>query len=314
MLAAGTPGMVEAYDLTEQLSVGGILAGMGQQQLLSGAAGRDDSLRGNLSLQPEISFRPTAINELFLKFGFAEGNGLNPVSPFLLAPWSADMEADVRDINGRGRDYLLTAWYRHVIGLENGARLQLTAGIIDATEYLDINRYANDGYSQFMNAALVNGLNFFAPSYDAGAVAEWQQGAVRVKGVVMNVGENEYGNSYGYYAVGIDITSHTVHGEGNYRVNLAVTSDDFSDGSGRRGERLQGVMFSLDQQFGPVFGGFLRFGWQDDAAAVGYRALYSGGVDISGSPWGRAGDNIGLGYAWLDGVHGDVDSTHVAEA
>ena len=95
-----------------------------------------DTLRGNLSLQPEISFRPTAVDELSLKLGLAEGDGLNPASPFVLAPWSADMETDVRDINGRGRDYLLTAWYRHGISFENGARLDLTAGIIDATEKL----------------------------------------------------------------------------------------------------------------------------------------------------------------------------------
>jgi hypothetical protein len=97
-------GTVQARDLSEQLSVSGVLAAMGQQQCLSGATEADDSLRGNLSLQPEISFRPTAVDELFLKLGLAEGDGLNPASPFVLAPWSADMETDGRDINGRGRD------------------------------------------------------------------------------------------------------------------------------------------------------------------------------------------------------------------
>lgn len=97
-------GTVQARDLSEQLSVSGVLAGMGQQQRLSGATEADDSLRGNLSLQPEISFRPTAVDELFLKLGLAEGDGLNPASPFVLAPWAVDMEADGRDINGRGRD------------------------------------------------------------------------------------------------------------------------------------------------------------------------------------------------------------------
>lgn len=303
-----------AYDVSEQLSVGGMVAAAGQQQLLSDATDADDSLRGNLSLQPEISFRPTARDELFIKFGLAEGNGLNPVSPFVLAPWSVDMEFDVHDINGRGRDYLLTAWYRHAIGLEDGGQLLLTAGIIDATDYLDSNRYANDGYTQFMNAALVNGPNFFAPSYDAGGVAEWQQGAIRFTGLVMNIGENEHGNGYNYYAVGVDVSTRFAPGEGNYRVSLATTSDDFSDASGLRSERRLGVMVSLDQQFGPLLGGFLRLGWQDDAAAVDYRALYSGGLDISGSGWGRAADNIGVGYAWLDGANSGIAHTHVAEA
>jgi carbohydrate-selective porin OprB len=73
-----------------------------------------------------------------------------------------------------------------------------------------------------------------------------------------------------------------------------ATSDDFPDDSGP--------------------GGFLRLGWQDDAAAVDYRTLYSGGIDISGSAWGRAADNIGLGYAWVDGANSDTDRTDVAEA
>jgi hypothetical protein len=43
-------------------------------------------------------------------------------------------------------------------------------------------------------------------------VAEWQQGAVRVKGLIMNVGENDYGNGYDYYAIGVDITTRTALG------------------------------------------------------------------------------------------------------
>ena len=254
VLLSIAPGAVPARDTGEQLEVSGVLAAMGQQQALSGAADALDTLRGNLSLQPEISYRPTAVDELSLKFGLAEGDGLNPASPFVLAPWSADMEADVRDINGRGRDYLLTAWYRHGISFENGARLDLTAGIIDATEYLDENRYANDSYTQFMNAALVNGPNFFAPAYDVGAVAEWQHGDIGVQGLIMNIGENVDGNEYDYYAIAVDVAIRSALGEGNYRLNLATTSDDFLDPSGLRAQRRLGAMLSLDQQFGPWLG------------------------------------------------------------
>ena len=101
---------VLAHEPSERLSVGGVIAAVGQQQALSSATDAYDVLRGNLSLQPEISFWPTAADELSLKLGLARGEGLNPVSPFVLAPWSADMEAEVWNINGRGRGYLLTAW------------------------------------------------------------------------------------------------------------------------------------------------------------------------------------------------------------
>jgi len=50
-----------------------------------------------------------------------------------------------------------------------------------------------------------------------------------------------------------------------------------------------------------VFGAFLRLGWQREDAAVDFKAVYSGGLDFKGAAWGREGDNIGIGYAYLDG-------------
>jgi hypothetical protein len=36
-------------------------------------------------------------------------------------------------------------------------------------------------------------------------------------------------------------------------------------------------------------------------------------VDIRGGPWGRPGDNIGVGYSYLGEGNGDVKRTRVAE-
>ena len=41
--------------------------------------------------------------------------------------------------------------------------------------------------------------------------------------------------------------------------------------------------------------------------------MYSGGIDISGKLWGRADDNIGMGYAYLDGGNQGLDKSHVLE-
>ena len=71
---------------------------------------------------------------------------------------------------------------------------------------------------------------------------------------------------------------------------------------------------SFDQAFGEVVVGFLRFAWQSDDAAVAHQALYSGGLNFSGSGWGRISDNIGVGGAYLPGGNLDVENTYVAEA
>jgi hypothetical protein len=311
-MVLGAP--VNAYDVTERFSIGGVIAGSMQCQNLSGDSGADNDCDGALPLQPEASFRATDRDEFFVKAGFAGGNGLNDKSPFVLAPWAADLQDDVKDINGSGRDYLLTAWYRHMFTLHQDSTLDATIGIIDATDYLDENAYSNDEFTQFMNEALVNGPNAFLPSYDTGGALVWNTGPWSLRGVVMNVNENDDGNDYTFYGAQLGYTLQSALGEGNYRVLVDRTSKDFHDSNGNSGRERASVLFSLDQQLGDVVGAFLRIGWQDDSAAIHYDAIWSGGINISGSPWKRADDNIGLGYAYLDGGNLDISQSQVAEA
>jgi porin len=301
------------YDINDKFSVGGVLAGAYQYQSVDDLSGADDTGRGALPIQPEFSFRPTDKDEIFAKFGFAIGNGLNEKSPFNLAPWAADLEDDVKDINGRNRDYLLTAWYKHTFQFSENHALGITGGVIDATDYLDENAYANDEFTQFMNGALVNGPNAFAPSYDIGGAIEWEMNQFNVKGVYMNVGENDDGENFNFFAVQIGYALATSLGEGNYRLIYQHTSDDFLDPLGTTKESRQCLIFSFDQKFGEIIGGWIRFGFGDDDAAVDYKDLYSGGINVSGKLWGREQDNIGLGYGYLRGANTGIDKTQVAE-
>jgi hypothetical protein len=312
LMALATP--VLAYDVNEKFSIGGVIAGSMQCQRLSGKAYADNECDGALPFQPGLSYRPTDSDELFVKAGFAYGNGLNGKSPFTLDPWAAWLHDDVKNINGSHRDYLLTAWYRHAFTLRQHSTLDATVGIIDATDYLDENAYANDEYTQFMNEALVNGPNAFLPSYDTGGALVWNTGPWSLGGVIMDVNDNDDGNGYTFYGAQLGYTLQSELGEGNYRVLADRTSKDFVDGTGEARHQRASILFSFDQQLGNVVGAFLRFGWQDDSAAVNYDAIWSGGIDFNGSPWKRADDNIGLGYAYLDGGNQDIRQSQVAEA
>ena len=193
----------QAYEVTDKFSVGGVLSGAMQCQVLSDDADSSDKCRGAVPVQPEASLRPTENDEFFIKFGFAAGNGLNSSdnrkrSPFALATWAADLEDDVKDINGRSRDYLLTAWYKYSFRLENNRSLGVTFGIIDSTDYLDENTYANDEFTQFMNEVFVNSAQSFLPSYDSGGVLEWGSERWYIRSVGMNIGENDDGNQYNF--------------------------------------------------------------------------------------------------------------------
>jgi hypothetical protein len=298
-----------AYDITDKFSIGGIIAGAYQYQWVDGD---DNHGRGALPFQPEFSLRPNPKNELFAKFGFAAGNGLNGVTDFNLDPWAADLEDDVKNINGRNRDYLLTAWYKHTLGFSESNALGLTGGIIDSTDYIDENAYANDEYTQFMNAALVNDPTSSLPSYDIGGAAEWQLGKWNFTAVGMNVGENEDDNNYNFIGSQIGYKLHTSLGEGNYRLIGQITSKEFLDNDGEEKERRTSASISFDQQLGDTFGAWIRIGWEDDKALIDYDALLSGGLNITGRWYGRKDDNIGIGYAYLKGQN-DFDYTQVAE-
>ena len=312
-LAFAAPG--QGYDITDKFSIGGILAGVYQYQWLDDDAnGEDDDRgRGAVSFEPEFSFRPNEKNEVFAKLGFAAGNGLNGVTGFNIPPWGAALEDDFKDINGRNRDYLLTAWYKYTFGFGEDHTLGLTGGIIDSTDYLDENTYANDEFTQFLNAALVNGPNAFFPSFDIGGSLEWDYGNFFFNLVGMNIGENEFGNNWHYWGAQIGYTFNTAFGEGTYRLIVDTTSKQFLNEDGDKVKR-SGAIISFDQALGDIFGAWIRFGWQDDVVLVEYDTLYSGGLNITGKWYGREDDNIGIGYAYAGGADkSDFDYTQVAE-
>lgn len=303
-----------AYNINDQFSVGGVLAGAVQCQDLSGAPDNADTCKGGAPFQLEVSLRPTDADEVFFKLGFAAGNALNEISPFIIPPWAAVLEEDVKDINGRNRDYLLAAWYKHTFSFADDHSLGATIGIIDSTSYLDENAYANDEYTQFMNASLTNGPNVFLPSFDPGGALEWNAGAWSLRGVVMDIGENDDGNNFSFYGLQAGYSVNNSLGTGNYRFVIAGASEDFLNPQGTQLESRAGGLLSFDQQFGSIVGGWIRFGWQTTDAAVDYGSIYSGGIDIKGAGWGRNKDNIGLGYAYLSGGNLDVDTSQAAEA
>ena len=307
-----TPSMVKAYVLTDELSLNGVLAGAAQCQRLTENTDGDDTCEAAMPLQPEFTYQPTRHDRLFLKLGFAAGNGLNDVTPFIIPPWGADLEADVENINGSGRDHLLEVWYEHVFPIDQRNMLGVTLGIIDASQYLDHNAYANDEFVQFMNPALSNAPNTLLPSYDLGVAAVWRIDRWTFSGVLMDVHQNLGSDTYTFYGIEAGYRVDAELGTGNYRVLLNGDRNLIDLTAGRR-QKNDIVILSFDQQFGENFGAFTRLGWRLDDEPINYRALYSGGIDIKGRLWDRVLDNIGIGLAYLDGGDGRITKTRIFE-
>ena len=304
-------------DLAKYVSIGGVLSGAYQYEWVNGPSDPDDKGRGAVAFQPEVSITPTENDEIFFLFGFAAGNGLPGVTPFILAPWAAGLEDDVKDINGRNRDYLLQAWYKHTFAFSEDHSLGLTGGIIDSTNYLDDNAYANDEYTQFMNEALVNASNGILPSWDIGGALEWDYGRLGVRGVYMNVGENDDGNNFNFYGAEVMVTLETSLGEGHYRVNYNFTSKAFLDPDGTSKEQRDVLIFSFDQELGRHLRCLDPFCLRLRQSAGRLQELYTRAASTSAAGGGAANRTPSVSaYGYLDGSEQTEESlkyTHVAE-
>jgi len=157
--------------------------------------------------------------------------------------------------------------------------------------------------------------------------------------VGLDIGENDAGRNYNFWGVQAGWHPELKLGQGNYRIVIAGTSGAFDappsdldptpgadedlvlvddlpavEVPGRDDEALLAWGLSFDQALGNTVGVFLRAAWQEASAAVDYEAIYSGGLNIQGNAWRRPDDNIGIGYAYLEGGNTDVRYTNVFEA
>jgi porin len=290
-----------------------LLAAATQCQLVAEGQDADDECSGVALVQPEFAYLPTERSEFRVKLGLASSNALNSRTSLQFSPWAADLEDDVESVNGTGRDYLLAAHYAHKFVLGEHGALALTGGIIDATDFLDANRYANDEFTQFMSAGLVNGPNTFVPSYDAGGGFEYDRGRWSLNGVLMDV-DDEDGSDSWFVGVQLGFHPETPWGPGTYRLVLTRTGKDFDNPAGTQGERRQDLIVSVDQQLGDTLGAFVRIEVQDDKAAITAESTWTAGLDVGGSAWGREGDNVGIGVGYADGGNLELRDGYGGEA
>jgi len=306
------PAIALSYDINEKLAVEGMLTGVYQYGDFD-VEGADDADRGAVVFDLGVNFHPTENDEFQVTLSYAAGNGLNSIIPFSLASYADDLEDDLKDINGRNRDYLLEAWYKHAFKLSENMELGLTGGIIDATAYIDDNNFANCECSQFMNEAFVNHRNVNLPSYDLGGVIELNVSNFSIRALAMNTkfesGDDGFTN-YNYYALQAGYKLATAMGEGNYRLYGFTTNERFHCPNEGERDNLQGFGISADQKLGDILGVFVRASWQDDEAVIDHDKIYSGGINVNGKLWRRENDEIGIGYAYLNGsCSSDIDHT-----
>ena len=129
----------------------------------------------------------------------------------------------------------------------------------------------------------------------------------------MDVHQLTSSDKYAFYGIQARYTLKTSQGTGHYRV-LLNGDRDFIDEAGASKKRNDVLIISIDQPFGKVLGVFTRMGWRLDNESINYQAVYTGGVDIKGTNWGRMLDNIGIALGYMDGGNNRIIRTRLAEA
>lgn len=304
----------------EKFALQGDLTGV-YQWLLREKGGFEDKDAGSLVFDGRLSFKPTHKDEFSLRASFAWGNGLKELSPFVLSVNADDLKDDLKDINGRGRDYLQELWYARSFGV-SGIKGRVFLGIISASSFIDDNRFANDELTQFMNEALVNNLLANLPNYDYGLAFELEKEPLnfRLVGMVSKTPEHELPRfdkkDYLYLSAQVGLGLKTPLGEGNYRLYVFSTDKKFPDWEDENKKPLMGIGVSIDQDLiKEKLGAFLRLGYQDTSAKVDYKAMASLGIDYRFKAFGRDFE-AGLGWAYLRAPsrHEELKYTEVIEA
>ena len=186
--------------------------------------------------------------------------------------------------------------------------LVFLAGVVDQSNYLDVNTYANSGRGQFINSALIDSMVLPLPAYNFGVNLQWQPtqswyvllGASAGKATA---GQTPWTNfSWDDWSVTseIGITPDDVLGlgPGVYRIQPFLA---------RKGGPIQGgIAFNLQQKLGAdsPFGWFGRFGVGGSAVSAGASTQVATGF-VMHAPLEHAGlverlsnDLFGVGFVW----------------
>jgi porin len=210
--------------------------------------------------------------------------------------------------------------YRHNhVGVEELAWAQsfvdgefvVMAGLINQTNYLDINKYANSLHGQFLNSSLVNSLVIPAPSNNLGLTLQWQpvDSFYAMLGLGpnnQNLGQNPTHDvsqdNFSYVGeLGLVLSDVAGLGPGTFRLQPFAATWEGKDG--------HGIAVNLEQQLGPTspLGAFARVGFGDRATASipgSVETQVSAGLAML-APFGERGlfsghnnDFAGLGFVW----------------
>ena len=191
-----------------------------------------------------------------------------------------------------------------------------TAGKVDPTALFDENAVANDETAQFLADIFVNNICMEWPDYTPGfdlVISPHELLDIRL-GVLSS--DNDWEDLFDevFTVAEVDLKPNFGGMEGNYRFYYwrngldHVEWSDIKKDISEDDEKNWGLGLSFDQQVTPDITLFCRFGMQDDDIAgescdevdelepFAMEYSWSAGGQVTGSPWGRSDDVVGIAF------------------
>jgi hypothetical protein len=253
---------------------------------------------GDASFAAEVTFMKDfdKINgKAFLRYEAGQGNGINQeLSLFCVPNYSA--------FPGTGI-WVGEAWYEQKLF---SGKFDGTIGYLFPAAYFDNCAVANDQTTQFLNAIFVNNPTFEMPVYAPGIIVKVAAiDKLEISGAMFDADADWQKIGENLFNVGqISWTPEILGCAGDYHAFAwynRMPHRSWNDTT-MTGENSYGFGISADQQITQTVTAFARFGWRNPEtySPLLYTTFiaqsWSIGAQVSGKPWSRDDDVVGLGF------------------
>ena len=225
-----------------------------------------------------------------------------------------------RDADDSGVVSVTEAWFEHKFT----DKFAVTAGIIDPTQAVDNNAYANDETTQFIGSMFRNAANIDFSDNAFGIKATYETDTVDFAAQYIDASDYKDITRNGFASAQVNFKPGFIDEmEGNYRIFGWANTNDYAklDGTGKGDEKNYGFGLSLDQQFTDIFGAFARYSWNRGDVDNGISASHTWSLGLQANVKGIGDEDVvAIAYGqvmpsdeYKDNVNSDAKSENHLE-
>ena len=206
---------------------------------------------GQYSIDLEIEKEFDENNTAFLHFETGKGD----INPYLNSIAGINRDAD-----DSGSVALTEAWLKHKFS----GKFSMSIGVLDPTQAIDENAFANDETSQFINSMFRNAANIGFSDNAFGLKGVFETSFADFAAQYIDASDSHDMTRNGFASAQVNFKPGFVEGkEGNYRFYGWTNTNDNAkmDGTGDSREKDYGGGISLDQELTDSLGIFARYSW-----------------------------------------------------